>query len=306
LGSGTHGRTRRSAPTDLEQTAITQPALFVVEYALAQLWTSWGIRPQAMLGHSIGEYVAATVAGVLTLADALSLVAARGRLMQETPRGLMVSIALPAEQVPELLGPELSLAAVNGPGLCTVSGPPAAVEALRAALAERRTEAKPLKTSHAFHSVLMEPILDRFRAEVGKVELQAPRIPYLSNLTGTWIRDEEAADPDYWVRHLRSTVRFSAGVEELLSRPEQVLLEVGPGRSLSALVRQHPGGRAARTVSSLHPARNRSEAEHLIRTLGELWLAGVDVDWEGFYAHQRRRRVALPTYPFEHRRYWIE
>ncbi|MCP4662656.1 MAG: acyltransferase domain-containing protein, partial [bacterium] len=186
------------------------------------------------------------------------------------------------------------------------SGPPAAVDRLRDTLAERQVEAKPLKTSHAFHSVLMEPILERFQAELGKVELRAPRIPYLSNLTGTWIRPEEATDPGYWVRHLRSTVRFSASVEELLSRPERILLEVGPGRSLGALVRQHPGGREARVVASLHRTRNRSEAEFLLRTLGELWLGGAGVDWTGFYAHQRRRRVALPTYPFERKRYWIE
>ncbi|MCP4654543.1 MAG: acyltransferase domain-containing protein, partial [bacterium] len=298
----------KGAAQKLRRTVFTQPALYVVEYALAQLWIEWGLRPQAMLGHSIGEYVAATLAGVLSLADALALVAARARLMQETPRGVMVSIALPADEVLPLLtpDPELALAAVNGPGLCVVSGPPAAVDRLRDALAERQVEAKPLKTSHAFHSVLMEPILERFHAELGKVELRAPRIPYLSNLTGTWIRPEEATDPGYWVRHLRSTVRFSAAVEELLSRPERILLEVGPGRSLGALVRQHPGGREARVVASLHRTRNRSEAEFLLRTLGELWLGGAGVDWTSFYAHQRRRRVALPTYPFERQRYWIE
>ncbi|MCP4660224.1 MAG: SDR family NAD(P)-dependent oxidoreductase, partial [bacterium] len=304
LGSGTHGRTQRSAPTVLEQTAITQPALFVVEYALARLWMEWGVRPQALVGHSIGEYVAATLAGVLTLEDALSLVSIRGALMQETAAGAMLSIALPAEQVLPLLDRELTLAAVNSPGLCVVSGPSDAIEALREAMADRQVQAKVLRTSHAFHSLLMEPILDRFRREVEKFELKPPQIPYLSNLSGTWIRNEEAVDPGYWVRHLRNTVRFSAAVEELLGRRSRIFLEVGPGRTLQPVLRQHPGSRGRLVLHSIR--RAQSETETILRNLGQLWLAGVDVDWSGFYAHQTRRRVALPTYPFERQRFWIE
>ncbi|MCP4662738.1 MAG: SDR family NAD(P)-dependent oxidoreductase, partial [bacterium] len=310
LGSGTHGRTRRSAPTTiLDQTAFTQPALFVVEYALAQLWMSWGVEPEAMLGHSIGEYVAATLAGVFSLPEALRLVAARGRLMQQTPAGAMLSVALPEAEVGALLGEELSLAAVNSPSLSVVSGPPAALDALESELAARQVKAKRLRTSHAFHSALMEPVLDRFREAVAGVPLKAPEIPFLSNLTGTWIRDPEATDPDYWVRHLRSPVRFAAGVGELLDRPERVLVEVGPGRTLQTLVRQHPKGRSTPLFYSLsrpRAKRREPEPEHLLRTLGQLWLAGVTVDWTGFSARERRLRVPLPGYPFERRRYWID
>ncbi|MCP4658786.1 MAG: amino acid adenylation domain-containing protein, partial [bacterium] len=300
---------------DLDQTAMTQPALFVVEYALARLWMAWGIRPEAMLGHSIGEYVAACLAGVLTLPEALRLVAARGRLMQETAAGAMASVALPEAELVPLLGEELSLAAVNGPSLCTVSGPPEALEALQAELAERQVKTKLLRTSHAFHSALMEPVLDRFREELAGVTLKRPQLRWLSNLTGTWIRDQEATDPEYWVRHLRSTVRFAAGVEELLSRPERVILEAGPGRTLQTLVRQHPEGKTAQVFSSLPPRGRQPEPEHLLRTLGQLWLAGVTVDWTGFprrgtnggfSAGERRLRVPLPSYPFDRQRYWIE
>jgi amino acid adenylation domain-containing protein len=298
----------RDPEADLGQTSLTQPALFAVEYALARLWMSWGIRPAAMLGHSIGEYVAACLAGVLSLEAALSLVAARGRLMQELPAGCMLGVSLPEEEVRAWIeGRDLSLAAVNAPSSCVVSGPAGEVEALEAVLEERGIETRPLHTSHAFHSRMMEPIVEPFLERVRRVDLQAPRLPWVSNLTGTWITAEQATDPRYWARHLREPVRFSDGLSELLRLPDPILLETGPGRTLSTLARQHPDRKAVRlAVSSLGHAKDRKPAvEAVLKALGRLWLAGVDVEWTAFWAAERRRRIPLPTYPFERKSYWI-
>ncbi|MEP7010522.1 MAG: amino acid adenylation domain-containing protein [Acidobacteriota bacterium] len=302
------------AAVRLERTANAQPALFVVEYALARLWMEWGIEPAAMLGHSIGEYVAACLAGVLSLEDALALVAARGRLMDGLPEGAMLSLPLPEAEVTAMLGSELSLAAVNAPSLSVVSGPIDAVAALREDLATRGIDARRLHTSHAFHSAMMDPALEAFGREVRKVRLNPPQRPYLSNLTGTWITAEEATDPEYWVRHLRGTVRFSAGLSELLRNKDLALLEVGPGRALSTLVRQHPDAAKSRaTIQSQRPPRasqpetaEEPDQAYLPIALGRLWLAGARIDWRGFYARERRLRVPLPSHPFERQRYWID
>jgi len=293
---------------DLAQTSITQPALFAVEYSLARLWASWGIRPAAMLGHSIGEYVAACLAGVFSLEEALFLVAARGRLMQELPPGSMLGVSLSGDEVRSWIeGRDLSLAAVNAPRACVVSGPEEEIEALRKELETQGVETRPLHTSHAFHSRMMDPILEPFLEKVRSVRLQPPRLRYLSNLTGTWITPEQATDPEYWVEHLRQAVRFADGVSELLRLPDPVLLEAGPGRALSTLARQHPDKKAARlVVSSLSHAKDRKpDLETVLGALGRLWVHGVDVDWNGYRADERRRRIPLPTYPFERRSYWI-
>ncbi len=295
----------------LEQTSLAQPALFAVEYALATLWMEWGIAPQAMMGHSIGEYVAACLAGVMTLPEALALVAARGRLMQSQPPGAMLTVPLPAAELAPLLGRQLSLAATNGPARSVVSGPEEAVAALAERLAGDGVACRRLHTSHAFHSAMMEPILAAFLEEVRKVDLQAPRIPYISNVTGTWITAAEATDPEHWVRHLRGTVRFAEGLATLYGEGEALLLEVGPGKTLATLARQQPGKPASVAVlSSLRQAQDAGDAEQdlprLLSTLGQLWLHGAAVDWPGFYARERRVRVALPTYPFERRRFWID
>ncbi|HVR98125.1 MAG TPA: amino acid adenylation domain-containing protein [Thermoanaerobaculia bacterium] len=301
---GTEGAAER-----LRQTWLAQPALFVVESALAHLWMEWGVRPRALLGHSIGEYVAAYLSGVLGLADALRLVAVRGRLMQEMPPGAMLSVALPESEVAALLAARagsLSLAAVNGPERCVVAGPEEEVTALAAELERRGVSCKRLEASHAFHSSMVEPVLARFADEVAGVVLGAPQIPFVSNVTGTWIRAEEAADPDYWVRHLRQTVRFADGLGEILREPGAVLLEVGPGRALSSLAGARPD-RPAAVVASLPGAGDpEQDLPALLGALGRLWLAGVSPDWQGFHRRERRLRVSLPTYPFERRRYWIE
>ena len=293
----------------MDQTVITQPALFVVEYALARLWMDWGVRPRALIGHSLGEYVAACLSGVLSLEDALAVVAARARLMQSLPAGAMLAVPLAEDEVSLMLGGRLSLAAVNAPRLCVVSGERQAVEELAGRLAAEGVESRQLRTSHAFHSSSVESIEESFAAQLRKVKLRTPQIPFISNLTGTWIKEEEAIDPAYWVRHLRRTVRFADGLGELLRDEELALLEVGPGGLLGGLLGQYGEAGAGRVVlSSLRPRRGAegSDVAHLLATLGGLWLAGVQVDWEGFHAGERRRREPLPTYPFERRRHWID
>jgi acyl transferase domain-containing protein/SAM-dependent methyltransferase len=296
---------REAAVELLNQTAFAQPALFVIEYALAQLWMSWGIQPQALIGHSLGEYVAACLADVLLLEDALMLVAARGRLMQQLPAGAMLAIPLPEDEIYPLLSPELSLAAINGPSQCVVSGPSVAIEALEQRLAEQELRSRRLHTSHAFHSAMMDPILAEFTALVRTIKLNPPRRSYISNLTGTWMTPEDATDPEYWARHLRQAVRFAAGIAELASDSSRVLLEVGPGTTLSTFARlQH---NAQSVVASLrHPSDRRTDWEILLTAVGRLWLAGVRIDWPGVWGEEQRRRIPLPTYPFERQRYWID
>ena len=299
----------------LQQTSITQPAMFVIEYALAQLWMGWGIKPAAMIGHSLGEYVAATIAGVFTLEDALALVAERARLMQAQPAGAMVAIRQPEPQVAALLDKNLALAAVNAPGLCVVSGPFDAVEAAEKRLTASAIPFKRLATSHAFHSAMMEPALPPLAALVRKLKLNAPKIPWVSNVTGKWITPEQATSADYWATHLRQTVRFADGLGELIKAGHRVLLEVGPGQTLAGLARQHPAtagkpaaaGGAATIVATLGRASEGADVTAVLHALGELWVAGVTPDWRGgFYRGEQRRIVSLPTYPFERKRYWIE
>jgi acyl transferase domain-containing protein/acyl carrier protein len=299
---------KSAAEEQLRQTSVTQPALFAIEYALAQLWMAWGVRPRAMIGHSIGEYVAACVSGVMSLEDALWLVARRGEMMQGLSGGAMLAVPLCETEIVEMMGEGLSLAAVNSPTLCVVSGDEDAVDELAQRLSARGVSWRRLHTSHAFHSAMMEPVLAEFAREVGKVKLNAPKIPYISNVTGTWIRDAEAIDPQYWATHLRQTVRFAAGLEELSKEPGGILLEVGPGKTLTMLAGSRAGRSSARvSLTSLrHADEKGSDEAYLMTTLGRLWLAGVQVNWQGFYANERRQRLPLPTYPFERQRYWVE
>ncbi|MEM9907853.1 MAG: type I polyketide synthase, partial [Cyanobacteria bacterium P01_D01_bin.44] len=297
-----------SATKQLQQTAMAQPALFVIEYALAQLWLEWGVQPRAMMGHSIGEYVAATLAGVLSLEDALALVAVRGQLMQGLPSGSMLAVPLAEEEIAPLLPDPLSIAVINGPSACVVSGSTEAIKPFESQLASQGIDSRRLHTSHAFHSPMMEPILETFTQKVKQVRLNPPQIPYLSNVTGTWITPEEATSPAYWARHLRQPVRWASGLQVLLQDPTQILLEIGPGRTLTTLAKRHPEKASAqRVLSSVrHPKETGSDVAFLLEALGQLWLAGVELDWSGFYTHERRQRLRLPTYPFEHQRYWID
>jgi acyl transferase domain-containing protein len=264
-----------------------------------------------MIGHSIGEYVAACLAGVFSLEDALKLVAARGRLMWQMPAGAMLAVPLSESEAQPFLSEQLSLAAINGPSSCVLSGTFEAVARVEQQLAARGVACHHLHTSHAYHSSLMEPVSDLFAQEVARVQLHAPQIPYINGLTGTWMTAEQATDVNYWSRQLREPVRFAAGIAELLKEPENILLEVGPGRSLSALARQQQNGSKGRlSLSSLPRPQEKedqkSELSSLLKTLGQLWAAGVEIDWTAFYSLQQRRRVPLPTYPFERERYWID
>ena len=294
----------------LAQTRFTQPALFAFGYALARLWMSWGVQPAAMLGHSVGEYVAACLAGVFSLADGLRMVAERARLVQDQPGGVMLAVRLSEEDLLPLLaehGAGLSLAAVNSPALCVVAGAGAAVETFAAVLETRRVAARRLQTSHAFHSGMLDEVVEPFEALVRTVPLSGPQIPFVSNVTGRLIADAEATDPRYWARHLRGTVRFADGVAELLRvAPGSILLEAGPGQTLAPLARQHPATRESDVPVLSTLQDHRDDTASALGALGRLWVEGVDVDWSAFHAGGRRRRVTLPTYPFERQRYWVE
>jgi phthiocerol/phenolphthiocerol synthesis type-I polyketide synthase E len=292
----------------LEQTEITQPALFAVEYALAQLWCSWGVRPRAMAGHSVGEFTAACLAGVFSLEDATALVAARGRLVQAMPRGAMLGVFLPEDETAGWLGGELCVAAVNSTGLTVVSGPTEAVDDLERRLRAAAVAHRRLHTSHAFHSPSMDAAVAPFVEEVRAVTLNPPRIPFCSDVTGTWITDEQATDPAYWGAHLRQPVRFRDALDVLLADPTLALLEVGPGHTLANFARGHRSWDDRRTLtgSLRHPGEQRDDREHLLESLGTLWRAGVPVDWAAHHGDGPHRPVRLPGYPFQRQRYWID
>jgi phthiocerol/phenolphthiocerol synthesis type-I polyketide synthase E len=301
--------TETGAKERLTQTSLTQPALFVVEYALAQTWLARGVQPQVMIGHSLGEYVAAVLAGIFTLKDALHLLAVRGRLMQSLPGGSMLAVALSEAELTPLLGDNLALASVNGPRNCVVSGPAEAASALEKQLGERGIACRELKTSHAFHSVMMDPILAEFESEVRKVPRLAPTIPIISSLYGHGATDAEWADPAYWSGQLRRTVRFAEALGTIMTRENLALLEVGPGLTLTALARQHAARQPDQVIahSCARPGEGKiSDGAALLHATAQLWLAGVEIKWPALHGEAQRRRVALPTYPFERKRHWIE
>lgn len=298
--------TEKDADALLVQTQYTQPALFVVEYSLAKLWMSWGIKPSAMIGHSVGEYVAGCLAGVFSLEDALMLVARRGALVQAQPGGAMLAIRLPETDVLPLLSIDMSIAAINSPNLCVAAGPYEAIATLKNDLESKGVKVRHLHTSHAFHSPMMEPVLKPFGSILRTVKLSAPVIPYVSNVSARWISTADAQSPDYWAGHVRQTVRFADGVAELLKNPKHVLLEVGPGQTLCTLARQHPDKKPEQAVFASLALAGDQELRGVTETLGRLWMTGVNVDWRGYYAGQRRCRAVLPTYSFERKRYWPE
>ena len=294
-------------PQALLPTSIMQPATFVIEYALARWWMSLGLVPAAMIGHSVGEFVAATLAGVFTLPDALRLVARRGALMQAQPAGAMLAVRLSAEEIDERLPPELSLAAENAPGACVVAGPHASVAAFQAQLEGNGIACRALNTSHAFHSPMMDPVVEPFLAEVRALVLSAPMLPLVSTATGDWLDAASATSPEYWAGHLRVPVRFSAALGRVLDTPSQVLLEVGPRGSLGALARQHPGMRQHHTVAvATLDDEPGSETAAIRMAVGQLWSLGVPLDPGVFDRRETRLRVRLPTYPFQRQRFWIE
>jgi malonyl CoA-acyl carrier protein transacylase len=266
---------------------------------------SWGITPRAMIGHSVGEFVAAVIAGVLSLEDALGVVAARGRLMQELPGGAMLAVRLPEADVLALLPPTLAIAAINGPALCVVSGPYEAVEAFEALLLSRNVVSRRLHTSHAFHSSMVDQMIEPLRAHLRPLRLSSPSIPYVSCVSGDWIRDDEATSPDYWARHAREPVRFSDGILKL-AEISAMLLEVGPGAALSTLAAQSTRGTGVAVVTSMQDAaRERSDRETILDAAGRLWINGAVLNWTAMHGVPRTR-VPLPSYPFERKRHWID
>jgi acyl transferase domain-containing protein/acyl carrier protein len=297
----------------INQTEIAQPVIFVIEYALAKLLMSWGIVPDAMVGHSIGEYVAACLSGVFSLEDALAVVVQRGKLMQQIPRGKMLSITLTEQELKPLLinNSELDLAAVNSSSHCVVSGPPDAIDAFTRQLKKNCCQFRILHTSHAFHSQMMDPILKPFAQEVAKIKRHVPRVPFISNVSGGWITYQEAADPGYWANHLRQTVRFAAGLSQLLKDKQTILIEVGPGHNLSTFVRQHPGKQLEQHEQMVvnlvpHPNEKAADDYYLLSKLGQVWLYGKEPDWQGFYPGEKRHKLRLPTYPFQRQYFWLE
>ena len=298
----------QSAYESLKSTFFTQPAIFTIEYALALLWQHWGVKPSRMIGHSVGEFVCACLSGVFKLNDALRLVALRGKLIQSLPRGSMLSVRCSAAQLSARLPADIQLAAINGPALCVISGTEAAIAELERDLKRDSIIARPLHTSHAFHSAMMDPIVDDFTAAVAQVELCKPRISFVSTATGQLIRDEQAIDPAYWGRHLRMPVRFSDGVRILLQQQEAILLEVGPRNTLTALAQQHfHSPMDHKAIASLgDTTENHAEWEALLCAVGQLWCHGVTIDWKRFYGGEKRRHIPLPTYPFEEKSYWVD
>lgn len=299
---------REAAEEVLKETANTQPVLFAIEYALARTWMDRGVTPSVLMGHSVGELVAACLAGVFELEDALHLVTLRGRLIQEMPRGAMLSVMLSPQGVTAHLRDGLALAAVNEPSRCVISGPVAAVEACAEELARAGVEHRRLHTSHAFHSSMLDPVVERFASAVARVRRSPPRLRCLSNVTGTWLTDVEAEDPRYWSRQLRQPVFFEKNLRCVLEEGPAVLLEVGPGRTLSRFAAAHPARKPEHGVfhSLRHPAEVSSDVSVFLGALGQLWLRGVPVSWADHWRGEQRRREPLPTYSFDRKRHWIE
>lgn len=304
------GEVADEAADKLNKSLFSQPALFVVEYGLARLWMSWGIYPDAMIGYSIGEYVAACLAEVFSLEDALLLVARRARMIQGLPGGAMLAVPLSEEEIQPLLSHQLTLSALNGPGISVVGGPTQAVLELQRQLTQEGLACQRLQVDHAFHSKMMSPILESFMETTRGLKLNPPKIPYLSNVTGDWITAEQAQDPKYWGEHLCQPVRFGEGVQRLWEQSGRILVEVGPGQTLCAWAMQQPkiGGVTERVAlpSLRHSFEQQSDTSFILNTLGRLWLVGVPIEWPNFYAEERRYRISLPTYPFDLQRCWIE
>lgn len=285
----------------ITQTSITQPLLFVFEYSLARMLMKLGIRPQAMIGHSIGEYVAACLSGVISLEDAISLVVKRGQLIQQLAKGSMLSVTLNEQDVQQYIDDKISLAVVNSSSACVLSGPSEAIAAVQEKLKLAGISATLLKTSHAFHSAMMEPALDAFRRSFEGIQLNAPSIPFISNVTGDFISNEDAVSPDYWVRQLRHTVKFAAGIERLMQQDDVVFIEAGPGNSLSSFVMKHAARKENHKIMTT--VRNVRVAckddQYLYENIGKLWLMGVPVNFTPLYSGEARNTVPLPTYCFD-------
>ncbi|UWR34468.1 KR domain-containing protein [Sulfitobacter sp. W027] len=298
---------RVAAEAKLKQPSVQLPLIMIVEYALAQLWLSWGVKPAAMVGHSMGENVAACLAGVMRFEECIDLVLLRGRLFDEVPAGGMISISATLEQITPLLGDALDIASVNGPELIAVSGPDDALEALQQRLDAAGLDHQRIAIDIAAHSRMLDPILDRYRAFLAKLDLRAPTMPFLSNRTGKRITAQMATDPDYWVAQLRNTVNFADCISALSSDAPRIYLEVGPGKALSALAQMNADVAPGQVMSSLrHPEQEIADDAYFLGVIGRLWACGVEADWAQIWGEARRNRVLLPSYQFQRARYFIE
>ncbi|MBX2821167.1 MAG: SDR family NAD(P)-dependent oxidoreductase, partial [Rhodothermaceae bacterium] len=297
-----------TATERLKQTKYTQPALFAVCYALAKQLEHWGIQAQGYIGHSIGEYVAACLAGVFSLEDALGIVTQRGKLMQDMPAGSMLAVSLAKQEIEAYLDDNVSLAAVNATELCVVSGTHEAIETLENTLTAQDIQAKRLHTSHGFHSNMMQPAADAFFEYLDQITLRPPSTPFISNLSGTWISAEQATDAQYWANHLRNAVLFEKGLHTLLQETSRVFVEVGPGRTLTSFLRMHPSRTKshAAITSMRHPKDTESDQSVVLHALGNLWLNGVNPDWDALDEELNSRRIPLPTYPFKRQPHWFK
>lgn len=299
--------TEAAATALLNQTAMTQPILFSVAYALAKFWNSLSVQPQAMMGHSLGEYVAACLAGVFSLEDGLSMVAERGRLIQNLEAGGMLAVSMNATDLkPMLKDSACELAAINGPQQCVVSGASVAIERFAAYLQTRKISSRRLNATHAFHSVMMEPVLAAYQEYISQFALHTPSLRFISTVSGDWITVTEATSPAYWARHIRETVNFEKGVQTLLSKKAYVLLELGPDHTLSAMLRHTVTSREQIIPSFGFGTVHQDEHQAILNTVGRLWQTGVDIRWLAMHENEKRRRVSLPAYAFQRQRYWIE
>ncbi len=291
----------------LNQTKHIQPAMLMFEYALARLLLSWGLKPDAMIGYSFGEYAAACLAGVMSLEDAMRLIILRGELMQQVPPGGMLSVPLPERDLKPLLSGSLSLAVVNGPS-CIVSGPEEEIAAFEQEMKAGKYVCMRLPVSTASHSSLLHEVMEPFAEAVRQVRLNPPAIPYVSTTTGNWITDEEATDPGYWTRHMTDTVRFADGIERLVEQPGRLFVEIGPGQDLTLLARRYINTERGQQALNLVPPAQSSipDTSLLVNRIGRMWLYGQSADWRAFHGEGTRLRVSLPAYPFARQRYWIE
>ena len=291
----------------LKTPSVQLPLIAIVEYALAQLWLSWGVKPAAMVGHSMGENVAACLAGVMTFEGLIDLALLRGQLFDEVPAGGMLSISATLKAVTPFLGDDLDIASVNAPELIAVSGPQAALDAMQERLEAQEIECQRIAIDIAAHSRMLDPILSRYRTFLQTLDLQVPRTPFMSNRTGDVITDAQATDPDYWVGQLRNTVRFADCITTLSAARKRVFLEVGPGKALSALAQMNVGVAPAQVISTLrHPDQDIADDAYFISVIGRLWACGVNGDWTQIWGEAKRNRVVLPTYAFQRSRYFIE
>ncbi|MDQ2089352.1 type I polyketide synthase [Marimonas arenosa] len=296
-----------AAEETLKRPSVQLPLIMITEYALAQLWMSWGVEPGVLVGHSMGENTAACLAGVMSFEDCIGLVHLRGQLFDTVPAGGMLSVSLPAEELRTWLGDDLDLAGVNAPGLSVASGPQAMLDDLQARLEAADIDCQRIQIDIAAHSRMLEPILQRFGDYLRAIELKAPEIPIVSNRTGQVMTPEQAADPEYWVQHLRNTVLFAECIDTLSQKRERIYVEMGPGKALSSLAAQHPEVKRDQVISALrHPEDAVPDDEYFIAQLGRIWAMGGAFDWSQLWGEARRNRVVLPTYAFQRKPYFIE